>query len=479
MNNIPKKIAYRTLFILAMMLIVVNYVETMVVPALPTIEKDFNTNSTTVAWITSAYLIVGASISPLFGKLGDRYGRKKIYLLAITFYSIAVFLAGISPNIYFLIFARAIQGLGYAIFPLAIAIITDLFPKEKVAMAQGILSATLALGPTLGLLVGSYIVQDFGWQMAFHTAFILSLILLFISYKYVIEIPEKNKENIDYLGALYLLISTVSLLVYLSNGPNIGWFVLPQILLLLIFFVFLSLFYYNEIHTKDQLIKLNLLKIRNISVANVSGFLSGLAMFNLFTTLTYYNQLPKPYGLGLNIIQSGLTMAPVSLVMIILGPFIGRLLSKTGPKPILIIGSILSIIGDLLFIINRSNIFSVIFDTSIISAGIIMLVIPITNIISITLPEEERGVGIGLNTLIRTIGSSMGPVVSTVLMTTYQTWIIIPYNNIYIPIQQIPDQTAFNMIFLVSIIFMVLNLFLSSFIKNYKLEKSENIKIEI
>ena len=151
------KEAMHTLITLTLMLTLVNYVETMVIPALPKIETQFSTTATTVAWITSAYLIVGAIASPLFGKLGDRYGKKKVYLLSIGFYSLAVLLAGFSTNIYFLIFARAIQGLGYATFPLAIAIITDLFPKERVAWAQGILSATLAAGPALGLLVGSYI----------------------------------------------------------------------------------------------------------------------------------------------------------------------------------------------------------------------------------------------------------------------------------------------------------------------------------
>lgn len=476
MKEISEKVAYRTLFILAMMLIVVNYVETMVIPALPKIEKDFNTNSTTVAWVTSAYLIIGAAASPLFGKLGDRYGRKKIYLIAIIFYSIAVLIAGFSINIYMLIFARAIQGFGYAIFPLAIAIITDLFPKDKIAMAQGILSATLALGPTLGLLLGSYIVQDLGWQAAFHTAFILSIILLVLSNKYVVEIPEKNKEKIDFLGAIYLLIATISFLVYLSNGPNIGWFNLSQILLLVLSITFIILFYFHEIKIDYQLIKINLLKIRNIFVANLAGLISGAGMFIIFTSLTYYNQLPKPYGLGLNIIQSGLVMAPVALSMIILGPLIGRLLNKTGPKPLLIIGSLLSIIGYSLFIINRSTIENVIIDTIISSSGLIFIVIPITNMIAVTLPEEERGVGIGLNTLIRTIGSSMGPIISSIIMQTYQTWIIIPYHNIYIPISQVPTQFAFNIIFLIGIIFMLLNIIIASFANNYKIS---NIKVDV
>src|SRR5579875_1020021 len=198
-----------TLLLLALMLLVINYVETMVIPALPTIEKDFSTSATTAGWVTSAYLIVGAATAPLFGKLADRYGKKRMYIFAVAFYIVAVGLAGFSPNIGFLIGARAIQGLGFAIFPITIAIITDIFPRERVAFAQGVLSGMLGIGPALGLIVGSYIVQDLGWPFAFHTAFILSLIIFVLSLRYLRETDEGRVEGegppqvLDYVGAHY------------------------------------------------------------------------------------------------------------------------------------------------------------------------------------------------------------------------------------------------------------------------------------
>ncbi|PSO05586.1 MFS transporter, partial [Candidatus Marsarchaeota G2 archaeon ECH_B_SAG-G16] len=98
----------QVLLTLATVALLVNYVETMVVPALPTIQSDFSTTSSLVAWVTSAYLIVGSAASPLFGKLGDLYGKKRLYLISLGFYIISVALAGFSTNIYFLIFARAL-----------------------------------------------------------------------------------------------------------------------------------------------------------------------------------------------------------------------------------------------------------------------------------------------------------------------------------------------------------------------------------
>src|SRR5579872_1541054 len=106
-----------------------------------------------------------------------------MFLISLIFYMAGVGLAGFSPTIYILIFARALQGMGFAIIPLALAIITDAFPRERVATAQGVISGTFAIGATLGLIIGSYVVQDLGWPYAFHTALILSLILFALTAK--------------------------------------------------------------------------------------------------------------------------------------------------------------------------------------------------------------------------------------------------------------------------------------------------------
>jgi len=468
-----QKEAMRTLITLTLMLTLINYVETMVIPAMPKIEKQFATTATTVAWITSAYLIVGAVASPIFGKLGDRYGKKKVYLISIAFYSLAVLLAGFSPNIYFLIAARAIQGFGYAVFPLAIAIITDLFPKERVAWAQGVLSATLAAGPALGLLIGSYIVQDLGWPYAFHTAFILSLILLGVSSKYIIEIPSKTKEKIDYLGATFLLLTVVPFLVYLSNGPSAGWTNLPQLSLLVLSFISLSIFIIIERRVKEPLMALHLFKVRNIMVANVAGLISGSAMFLLFTGLIYYLQLPKPYGLGLSIIESGLLMSPVAIIMMVIGPIVGRLINVIGPKPLLITGSLVSMLGYYLLDVFRYNEYEILVGVIVTIAGLVNLIIPLVNMVAVSLPEEQRGIGIGMNTLIRTIGSSTGPVISTVFMDSYVTWAVYILQGKMLPIAQFPAYSAFHYMYMTAIGLMFFSLIVSLFTKNYIIKQQK------
>ncbi len=455
--------------------LLVNYVETMVIPGIPTIQNHFAASETTASWITSAFLIVGAAVAPLFGKLGDIYGKKKILLLVLTFYIVGVGLAGFSNSIYMLILSRAIQGIGFAIVPLGLAIITDIFPREKVASAQGIISGTFAIGAAAGLIIGAYIVQDLGWQWAFHTAFILSIILFLLVTKMLKKDQPGMKSKIDYFGATILMSGIVLVLLYLTEAPNLGWLsyeniaiLVPGILLTIFFFIF-------ENRRSNQLIQLKLLKIRNVLVANLVGIISSLSMFLLFFAVIYYAQQPKPYGLGLDIIATGLTLAPATLVMLVVGPVIGRLVGKIGPKPILIFGSVVSIVGLSLFILSRATTLELTLDVAVSLVGVVSLIIPIVNMVSVSVPKESTAVGLGMNTMLRNLGGAIGPVLATTIMSTYYSTVripIAPYFHVF------ANATAFTTIFAVGIGLMVAIIALSLTAKNYtfSINRRENQK---
>jgi MFS family permease len=316
--------------------LLINYVETMVIPGIPVIQAELSTTESIASWITSAFLIVGAAVAPLFGKLGDIYGKKKILLTVLLFYIAGVGLAGFATNIYLLIGSRAIQGIGFAIVPLGLAIITDIFPKEKVATAQGIISGTFAIGAAAGLIIGAYVVQDLSWELAFHTAFILSIILFIIVAVMLKKDQPGVKSKVDYTGATILMSGIILVLLYLTEAPHLGWLSTENIIFLIPGVVLTAGFFVFENKRTNPLIHLGLLRIRNVLVANLVGILSSLSMFLMFFAVIYYAQFPAPYGLGLNIIDTGLTLAPATLVMLIVGPIIGRLVTRIGPKPILV-----------------------------------------------------------------------------------------------------------------------------------------------
>lgn len=468
--------AMRTLLVLTGVALLVNYVETMVIPGIPTIEKSLSTTATIASWITSAYLIVGSAVSPLFGKLGDIFGKKRMFLLSLVFYIAGVGVAGFSTSIYVLIFARALQGIGFAIIPLGLAIITDVFPREKVATAQGIISGTFAIGAAIGLIVGSYIVQDFGWQYAFHSALILSIVLFAIAAKILRkDTPKANTKSIDYIGAAILMSGVSLLLLYVTEGPTLGWLSSWDLGALIAGAILTVFFFFFESKKANPLIDLGLLRIRNVLVANLVGLTSGITMFLLFFAITYYTQLPPPFGLGLSVTGSGWTLAPSTLGMLIAGPLVGKLTQKYGPKPSLLLGAALSIAGLALFIINRATSLDVSLDLVLALAGVVAIIVPIVNMIAISLPRENIAVGLGMNTMLRNLGGAIGPVVATTIMAMYTSEYFVqshPTGTF------LPTSTAFDYIFGLGVVLSILVVLISLAAKNYTFKTAKVVQSE-
>jgi EmrB/QacA subfamily drug resistance transporter len=458
------------LLVLLMILLLINYVETMVTPALPTIQNDFGVSENLVSWVTTAFTISAAVAAPIMGKFADVHGKKKTLLAILSAYSLALLIAGISPNIYVLILARLIQGIGFSAFPIAVAIITDMFPPQRIATAQGILSATFGIGTAAGLSVGAIIDQDLGWQMAFHISFVGSIVILAIAAKVIPESPNRVKESIDYVGMTLIALGTGLILVYISEGPNWGWLSGREVLLLTSGLILTYAFVIWESIAREPMLKLDLFKIRNFAVANAVGMVSGIAMFLLFFGVIYYAQLPWPFGLGKDQISAGMAIAPGTLGMLIVGPLVGRLINRVGPKPILIAGGMILILGFYLNLVHRSSLIDLTINSFFTTIGIVMMMIPLVNMVSVSLPPEARGVGMGVNTQIRQIGASIGPVLASSIMTSYESSSVMPLNGNYL-VEILPGEVSFNELFTTGILITLVALAISALAKNYKLEE--------
>ena len=239
------------------------------------------------------------------------------------------------------------------------------------------------------------------------------------------DVPGE-KSKVDITGATMLMAGIVLVLLYLTEAPTLGWlsleniaFLIPGLILTVGFFVF-------ENKRTSPLIHLGLLKIRNVLVANLVGILSSMGMFLLFFAVIYYAQYPKPYGLGLDIITTGLTLAPATLVMLIVGPIMGRLVTRIGPKPILALGASVSIVGLLLFTFFRGTTMELTVDVAVSLIGLVSLIIPIVNMISVSVPKENTAVGLGMNTMLRNFGGAIGPVLATTIISTYYATVKLP-----------------------------------------------------
>lgn len=448
--------------------LLMNYVLSMVIPAIPTIERYFSTTPTNVAWITSGFVLVGAASATLLGKLGDVYGKKRLFLMSLLIFSLSVGLAGFSQSMNVLVALMAVGGMGFALFPLGLAIITDVFSKERLATAQGIIAGAAGISSAAGLVLGSLVVQDFGWRYAFYTTIPLSAAMFVLSAMFLKSTSVRIKMKMDYTGALMLIGGIALSLLYLNEGSSLGWFSYKSAVFLIVGLLLIVGFFLFERSRANPLIKLRLLRIRNVLAANFVTIMSGLANFLLFYAFVYYAEYPRPFGLGLNVLSTGIALAPATVAMIIFGPISGRIMTRVGPKPILIMGSLILAIGFSLLMVDRSSTIALSTWAAVSMAGVVSLLVPLINMISVSLPKESVSAGLGFNIMLKSVGQAIGPILATTVMTTYSIPVTKEINGRMVVIAHLASSTGFNIIFgigvSVSILIAIISLIL---VKNY------------
>lgn len=430
--------------ILAGMALMVTYVETMVLPAFSQFYTFFDQTGgsfANIAWILSAYLLVGVVVTPIFGKLGDLYGKKRMLLVAMTVYGIAVTLAGFTPNIgellgiarpdqlYLLIAVRALQGTGMAMFPLGFAMIPEVFPARRVGQAQGVLSGMFAAGASLGLVGGGYLAQTFGWPATYHTVIPIAFGLLIAAFLLLKESPRTANPSLDLPGVAALGFGLATLMFAISEGSTWGWGKLdavhfgsipwgvPQFLLLaLIGFSFFAVWEQRAAH---PVVSFAALKPRNIWVSNVTGVVAGLLMFIVFTTMTVLIEFPFGPGFNQGELQTGLIALPWSLSMLAFGPFLGRAVAKLGPKPIMTLGFVLSAVGALTLVEFNRSLYDMALLPIFLMVGNVGVLIAMSNTIVLSAKRAELGIQTGMNQTFRNLGSAIAPVLVTTILGSY------------------------------------------------------------
>jgi len=436
------------LALLASAALMVNYVETMLVPALPTLVAFFGGVSyTTIAWVVSAYLLVGVSTTPVFAKLGDIYGKKRIIVIVLTVYALAVAVSGFTPQlasflgiargqaVYLLIGVRGVQGVGLALFPLAFAMVGEELPPAKVGQAQGLIAAMFAIGAALGLFVGAWLIQNHGWQFAYHTVIPVAAAILGLAIWALPESRHRLKVRLDVPGAALLGGALATFLLALSEGPSWGWSRLaaahlgslplgvPELFALSAGLA--ALFYWQERTTPDPMVHLQRFRERNLAVSYVAILLVGAAMFLGFVGITVIVETPV-VGLGRSVFQFGVLSLPTTMSMLVAAPFVGRAISRFGPKPMVLVGSALSTAGFFLMLTFNRTYTELLFAPIPTFVGLVTMIIAITNVVVLTSRKGETGIQTGMSEMFQDLGASVGPVVVATVLASFTGTFYVP-----------------------------------------------------
>ncbi|MGA7368504.1 MAG: MFS transporter [Nitrososphaeraceae archaeon] len=491
--------AWKLLIILSSIATMVMYAETMLIPAIPDLISDFNVSYGTSSWILTTYLISGAVATPIVGKLSDVYGKKKVLLAVMLIYAIGVSFAGFASNIYTLLLVRGIQGIGMGMFPIAFGLIRDQFPREKISIGQGIISSMFAAGAAVGLSAGALIVENFGWQATFFTIIPIAILLLITIWRFVhiretlaadpspikqsvrkdkesglIPVANSNKRHrgklqLDIKGAAALAVSITSFLLCLtlietSSGLSIesnsvvgilsayGTILISAVVAVISFALFLLI----ERGESYPLIDLRLLGNKAILPSILIILIVGLSNFMVFQTIPILVRNPDPLGFGADVVDAGTIQLPFALVFLVFGPTSGFIISRLGSLRPVIFGTSIITASFLGLVFFHDSPIAISVNLGVLATGLSFAAIGAMNVIILATPIEYTGISLGIATLVRIIGSAIGPALAAMYMQTSQTVIDVGAMS-----RSYPSDFAFVMIFSSATVIAAGSIFLS------------------
>lgn len=407
--------------------------QSLVAPALSTIGHDLGAATGDVSWILTAYLLSASVLTPIFARLGDMVGKRRILIVVLSLLLVGTLLAALAPNLGVLIVARALQGAAGAVMPLSIGIVRDELPGEKVSVTIGLLSAIFGIGAGVGILAAGPIVENLDWHWLFWLPLGLIVIALLGTIFGMPESPIRKPGRLDLVGTAVLTMSLVSLLLAISEGQTWGWDSVKTVSLLIVGAAALIAFVLVELRVKEPLIDVRLFKIRGVWTAHVVALVFGFAMFGTFVLVPTLLQLPTAvgYGFGKTVSEAGLFLLPTVLMMVVLGPVAGIMIRKIGPKPPMLIGALSVTAAFILPAIAHGEIWQIVLSGLLTGAGIGLALAATSNAIIESVPATQTGEAISANTIARTIGSSIGTAVIAALISSHSTPRGLPMNDAF------------------------------------------------
>jgi EmrB/QacA subfamily drug resistance transporter len=419
----------RTLAILGLAGVAYSLQQTMVVPALPTLQRDLGTTNTWATWILTIFLLTGSVATPILGKLGDQHGKKRMLVIALGVFLVGSAGAAAAWNIWSLIAWRAIGGVGAAIFPLAFAIIRDEFPRERVSIAIGIISAVFGVGGGLGIVMSGVILQFLSWRWLFIVGSIPIAVAVFLVHRLVPESPVKHPTRVDFPGAILLSGGLVALLVGLTEGETWGWSSSRTIGLFVLAFVLFVVWGIVELRVAEPMVDMRMLARRPVLLANLTALIAGFSMFGFFVLVPAFAQIPRGYpeaiasrfGYGFNAttLEVGLLLLPGSLCMLAAGPIAGLMGRRFGSKWPLALGMGLIAVAAAMLARWHGAEWQVVVVMIVLSCGVSFAFASMAAVVTETVKMSETGIATGLNTVMRAVGGVVGGQVGAVMLATH------------------------------------------------------------
>ncbi len=408
-----------TFGVLAAGVVAYSVLQSLVSPVLTTIQHSLHTSQNTVTWVLTVYLLSASVFTPIFGRIGDKVGKKQVFVFAMGALAIGALMAALATSIGMLIVARAVQGIGGAVLPLCFGIIRDEFPPEKVGGAVGVAAALTAVGGGLGIVLAGPIVENLGYHWLFWIPLIVTSMAAVAAHFMIPESPVRLEGPISVLGGALLTCWLIALLLAVSEGSTWGWASGRTLGLIAVAAVIAVVWYVTESRSKAPLIDMHMMRQPAVWTNNLVALLFGAGMYAAMAFLPEFVQTPRStgYGFGASITGSGFFMLPLVAGMFICGMLTGRLAARFGSKRLVFVGAVGSTIGYGMLAFAHGQRWEVYVASGVIGIALGLAFSAMSNLIVVAVPPEQTGVATGMNANIRTIGGSIGSAVTATIVT--------------------------------------------------------------
>src|SRR6188472_4503381 len=416
-----------TLAILTMAATAYALQQTMVVPALPELQRELGASTTWVTWVMTGFLLSAAVLTPILGKLGDRYGRERLLVLSLVTFLIGCIGCAAAPDIWTLILFRIVSGAAGAVFPLSFGIIRDEFPPERMKVGIGLLSAVFGVGGGLGLVISGLIVDNASWRWLFVIGAAGVAVAIVLVHRFIPESPVRSTSRIDVPGAALMSVVLVTFLLALSEGASWGWTSAATLGLFAFSAVCAVLWVVLELNVDEPLIDIRVLSDRPVLLTNITALISGFAMFGSFILVPRFVEAPGGlpdavadrlgYGFAATATMTGLYLLPGSLLMLGAGPAAGLLGRRFGSKWPLALGMVLIAASTFGLAALHSEPWQIVMSMAGLSVGVGFAFAAMAALITEAVEPTETGIATGINTVMRTIGAVVGAQVGAAILT--------------------------------------------------------------
>ncbi len=427
---------------LALAGMVSSFMFTLVVPIQSKLPELLDASREDTAWVVTSTLLAAAVLTPIAGRLGDMYGKRRIVLILLVLLVAGSVIAAVSPGIVGVIIGRALQGAIVGVVPLGISILRDVLHEKHVDTAIALISATLGVGGALGLPISALVTETSDWHVLFWLAAGLGTVV-FVLVLWIVPVSVlRTAGRFDYAGAAGLTVGLLGVLLAVSRGAEWGWGSAPTLVCGLGGVAVLVLWGWYELRIAEPLLDLRIAARRPVLLTNVASIAMGFALFA--SNVSYPQMLELPVesgsGFGLSLLQASLVVMPAGIVMMVLSPFSGRIARTVGPKLLLILGAVSLVVAYGYTLLFSDSVWHLLVANILIGFGIGFGYAAMPMLIMRSVPQSETGASNGLNALCRSLGTSTaGAVIGAVLAA----------NTIDFEGSPVPTPVAFDLSFLI------------------------------